>query len=126
MCRRWYWHLLPGAQNSRFWRPTVNGRIEFSLSYSHMKVIKFTLRGFCIVKHNWRLIDTVCGAKFSAVIYSITEAAYANVLKVYDYVEHLMTEILKHEDDIYLSFLDDPLHGHRISRSIAESPINMK
>jgi transposase len=68
-----------------------------------------TLRGFCIGKHNWRLIDTIRGAKSSAIIYSITETAKANGLKVYDYVEHLLTEIPKHEDDTDLSFLDDLL-----------------
>ena len=68
-----------------------------------------TLRGFCIGKHNWRLIDTVRGAKSSAVIYSITETAKANGLKVYEYVEHLLTEIPKHLDDTDLSFLDDLL-----------------
>lgn len=68
-----------------------------------------TLRGFCIGKHNWRLIDTIRGAKSSAIIYSITETAKANGLKVYDYVEHLLTEIPKHEDDTDRSFLDDLL-----------------
>ena len=68
-----------------------------------------TLRGFCIGKHNWRLIDTVRGAKSSAVICSITETAKANGLKVYEYVEHLLTEIPKHLDDTDLSFLDDLL-----------------
>ena len=67
------------------------------------------LRGFCIGKHNWRLIDTVRGAKSSAIIYSITETAKANGLKVYEYVEHLLTEIPKHMDDTDLSFLDDLL-----------------
>ena len=68
-----------------------------------------TLRGFCIGKHNWRLIDTIRGAKSSAIIYSITETAKANGLKVYEYVEYLLTEIPKHEDDTDLSFLDDLL-----------------
>ncbi len=68
-----------------------------------------TLRGFCIGKHNWRLIDTVRGAESSAVIYSITETTKSNGLKVYEYVEHLLTEIPKHMDDTDLSFLDDLL-----------------
>ena len=68
-----------------------------------------TLRGFCIGKHNWWLIDTIRGAKSSAIIYSITETAKANGLKVYEYVEYLLTEIPKHEDDTDLSFLDDLL-----------------
>jgi hypothetical protein len=70
---------------------------------------EFTLRGFCIGKHNWRLIDTICGARSSAIIYSITETAKANNLKVYEYVEYLLTEIPKHEDDTNLNFLDDLL-----------------
>ena len=68
-----------------------------------------TLRGFCIGKHNWRLIDTVRGAKSSAIIYSITETAKANNLKVYEYVEYLLTEIPKHEDGTNLDFLEDLL-----------------
>lgn len=32
--------------------------------------------------------------------YGITETARTNNLKVYGYVEHLLTDILKHEDDI--------------------------
>ena len=58
-----------------------------------------TLRGFCIGKHNWRLIDTVRGAKSSAVIYSITETARANRLNVYYYIRHLLTELPKLLDE---------------------------
>lgn len=68
-----------------------------------------TLRGFCIGKHNWHLIDTVRGAKSSAIIYSITETAKANNLKVYEYVEYLLNEIPKHEEDTDFSFLEDLL-----------------
>ena len=64
---------------------------------------------FFIGKHNWRLIDTIRRAKSSAIIYSITKTAKANVLKVYDYAEHLLTKIPKHEDDTDRSFLDDLL-----------------
>lgn len=32
-----------------------------------------SIRGFCIGKHNWHLIDTINGAKASAIIYSIGE-----------------------------------------------------
>ena len=41
------------------------------------------------------MIDTISGAKASAVIYSIAETAKANDLKPYDYFEHLLTEIPK-------------------------------
>lgn len=55
------------------------------------------------------MIDTISGAKASAVIYSIVETAKANNLKIYDYLVHLLTEIPKHMDDTGLGFLDDLL-----------------
>ncbi len=55
------------------------------------------------------MIDTVAGAKSSAIIYSIAETAKANNLKPYDYFEYLLTEIPKYLDDIDRSFLDDLL-----------------
>ncbi len=67
------------------------------------------IRGFCIGKANWHLIDTIDGAKASAIIYSIAETAKANNLKPYNYFEHLLTEIPKHMDDKNLDFLDDLL-----------------
>ena len=65
-----------------------------------------SIRGFCIGKKNWVMIDTIAGAKSSAIIYSIAETAKANNLKPYDYFEYLLTEIPKHLDDIDRSFLD--------------------
>jgi transposase len=64
------------------------------------------IRGFCIGKANWHLIDTIDGAKASAIIYSIAETAKANHLKPYNYFEHLLTEIPKHMDDKNLDFLN--------------------
>ena len=57
------------------------------------------IRGFCIGKKNWEMIDTVNGATSSAIIYSIAETAKANQLKAYEYFEYLLTEIPKHMDD---------------------------
>ena len=68
-----------------------------------------SIRGFCIGKKNWVMIDTVAGAKSSAIIYSIAETAKANNLKPYDYFEYLLTEIPKHLDDTDRNFLDDML-----------------
>lgn len=34
-----------------------------------------SIRGFCIGKRNWVMIDTVAGAQSSAIIYRIAEAA---------------------------------------------------
>ena len=49
-----------------------------------------SIRGFCIGKRNWLMIDTVAGAKSSAVIYSTAETAKVNSLKPYDYFEYLL------------------------------------
>lgn len=67
------------------------------------------IRGFCIGKANWHLIDTIDGAKASAIIYSVAETAKANHLKPYNYFEHLLTEIPKHMNDKNLDFLDELL-----------------
>ena len=67
------------------------------------------IRGFCIGKKNWEMIDTVNGATSSAIIYSIAETAKANDLKPYDYFEYLLTEIPKHEDDTSKDFLKELL-----------------
>ena len=67
------------------------------------------IRGFCIGKKNWQMIDTIHGAKSSAIIYSIVETAKANNLKAFDYVQHLLEEIPKHMNDKDCSFLEDLL-----------------
>ena len=64
------------------------------------------IRGFCIGKKNWVMIDTIAGAKSSAIIYSIAETAKANNLKPYDYFEYFLTEIPKHMDDKDDSFCE--------------------
>ena len=67
------------------------------------------IRGFCIEKKNWQVIDTINGAKTSAVIYSIAETAKANNLKPYKYFEHLLTVIPEHMEDTDRSFLEELL-----------------
>ena len=67
------------------------------------------IRGFCIGKKNWQMIDTIHGAKSSAIIYSIVETAKANNLKPFDYVQYLLDEIPKHMNDKDCSFLEDLL-----------------
>lgn len=58
------------------------------------------LRNFTIGRKNWMTINTVRGARASAIIYSITETARANNLNVYYYISHLLTELPKiiHKD----------------------------
>lgn len=67
------------------------------------------IRGFCVGKKNWQMIDTINGAKTSAIIYSIVETAKANNLKPFNYVQYLLEEIPKHMDETDYSFLKDLL-----------------
>jgi len=55
------------------------------------------------------VIDTINGAKSSAIIYSIAETAKANNLKPYEYFEFLLENIPEHMDDKNRSFLEDLL-----------------
>ena len=67
------------------------------------------IRGFCIGKKNWEMIDTINGATSSAIIYSIAETAKANDLKPYEYFTHLLTELPQHTEDKNRDFLADLL-----------------
>ena len=53
------------------------------------------------------MIDTINGAKSSAIIYSIVETAKANNVKPYEYVEYVLGELTKHMDDKNRDFLKD-------------------
>ena len=46
------------------------------------------------------MIDTVKGADASAVLYSITETAKTNNLKIYDYLVYLLSELPKYIHDL--------------------------
>ena len=65
------------------------------------------IRGFCIGKKNWQMVDIINGAKTSAIIYSIVETAKANNLKPFNYVQYLLEELPQHMDDRDCSFLED-------------------
>lgn len=54
-----------------------------------------SIRTFCIGKKNWVLINSIKGAKASAVIYSISETAKLNNLNTYHYFCHLLTKLPK-------------------------------
>ena len=68
-----------------------------------------SIRPFTVGRSNWHIIDTVHGAQASAIIYSLVETAKANDLKIYEYLNHLLTEIPKHMEDKKLDFVDDLL-----------------
>ena len=67
------------------------------------------IRPFTLGRKNWVCINSIHGAEASAILYSIVETAKANGLKVYDYLELLLTEMPKHAEDSNRDFLDDLL-----------------
>lgn len=81
------------------------------------------IRGFCIGKKNWQMIDTINGAHSSAIIYSIAETAKANSLKPYDYFVYLLEEIPKHMDQKDRTFLEDLLPwSEKLPEEIRKQP----
>ena len=81
------------------------------------------IRGFCIGKKNWQMIDTINGAHSSAIIYSIAETAKANSLKPYDYFVYLLEEIPKHMDQEDRTFLEDLLPwSEKLPEEIRKKP----
>ena len=72
-------------------------------------VTEGALCSFCLNKHEWKLIDSIDGAKFSAIIYSITVTAKANNLKPFRYLPHILTVLKNHQDDTDYSFIEELL-----------------
>lgn len=70
---------------------------------------EIAIRSFCVGRHNWHLIDTINGAKASAIVYSIAETGKANNLKLYNYFKYILEEIPKHMDEKNTKFLGDLL-----------------
>ncbi len=69
-----------------------------------------SIRPFTLGRKNWYVIDTISGAKSSAIAYSIAETAKENNLKPYEYFKYLLEELPKHgELESDLSYLDDLL-----------------
>ena len=65
------------------------------------------IRPFTVGRKNWVLIDTIKGARASAVIYSLVETAKANNLRTYEYLELLLTEIPNHLDDKNFDYFEN-------------------
>lgn len=68
----------------------TNGDVPIDNSASERAI-----RPFTIGRKNWVIIDSIKGAKASAVIYSIVETAKLNNLNVYYYLDYLLTELPK-------------------------------
>lgn len=67
------------------------------------------LRSFCLHKHAWKLIDSIDGAKSSAIIYSITETAKANHLNPFRYLTHVLAVLKNHQSDTDYRFKEELL-----------------
>ena len=68
-----------------------------------------SIKPVVIGRKNWLMIDTISGAKVSAMIYSLVETAKANGLNTYEYLKHLLTEMPKHIYDKDKSYVLDLL-----------------
>lgn len=66
-------------------------------------------RSFCLHKHAWKLIDSINGAKSSAIIYNITETVKANNLNPFRYLDYGLTVLKDHQDDTDYSFIAEML-----------------
>ena len=67
------------------------------------------IRPFTIGRKNFVIMESDNGAKASAMLYSIVETAKSNGLNTYQYLELLLTELPRHQEDKDLKFLDDLL-----------------
>jgi hypothetical protein len=58
-----------------------------------------SIRPFTIGRKNWEFMNTIRGAKASAVFYSAVETERLNNLSSYYYADHLLTELPKLRDE---------------------------
>lgn len=52
-----------------------------------------SIKKFCVGKHSWHIIDSVNGAKASAMLYSVAETLKANGLVPYNYFCHYLSVV---------------------------------
>ena len=67
------------------------------------------IRPFTLGRKNWVNMYSPNVAKASSIIYSLVETAKANDLKVYDYLELLITELSAHAESTDRNFITDLL-----------------
>ncbi len=68
-----------------------------------------SIRPFTVGRNNWFQIDTISGAKASAIAYSIAETAKANKLKPYEYFRYLLEQLPQHGELEDLTYIEDLL-----------------
>ena len=57
------------------------------------------IRPFTLGRKNWVNVDSIRGAEASVIMCSLVETAKANGLRVYEYLEYVLTELVAHQDD---------------------------
>lgn len=72
------------------------------------------IRPFTVGCKNWINVDSIRGAEVSTIMYSLVETAKANGLRVYDYLEYVLTELAAHQDDTDRAFLADLLPWSKV------------
>ena len=75
----------------------------------HNNLAEQAIRPFTLGRKNWVNMYSKNGAQASAVIYSLVETAKANNLRVYDYLELLLSELSSHANDDDKSYIADLL-----------------
>lgn len=67
------------------------------------------IRPLTVGRKNWGNIDTIRGAETSVIIYSLVKSVKANNLRIYNYMELLLTELPKLADDTSRDFVQNLL-----------------
>ena len=79
------------------------------------------IRPFTLGRKNWVNVDSIRGAEASAIMYSLVETAKANGLRVYEYLEYVLTELAAHQDDTSRDFLADLLPWSKAAKKKCNS-----
>lgn len=78
--------------------------VQMVLAHRYLQLLSF-----CLHKHAWKLIDSIDGARYSAILYSITETAKVNHLNPFRYLNHVLTVLKGHQNDTDYSFIEELL-----------------
>lgn len=69
-----------------------------------------SIRAFCVGRANWHIINSKSGATASGILYSMTETAKANGLKVFDYLSYVLEQMKDAPSELWThDFLKDLL-----------------
>lgn len=69
-----------------------------------------SIRTFCVGRANWHIINSKSGAAASGILYSMTETAKANGLKVFDYLRYILGQMKDTPNELWThDFLENLL-----------------